>query len=141
METCHSILPEDVDALRAMIAAQADQLAEQARKRQSPDTLIDKLKAQLAVLKRARFGSSSEKMDRAIEQLELALEDIEAAKAEDSYNELADVSLASENVQTLSRVFADLTGFTFGRFSSRVVSAKRESGNIFEASGEGRVRH
>ena len=82
MEESHSNLPEDVDALRAIIAAQADQLAEQARKLQSRDTLIDKLKAQLAVLKRARFGSSSEKMDRAIEQLELALEDIEAAEAE-----------------------------------------------------------
>lgn len=68
--------------MRAIIATQADQLAEQARKLQSRDTLIDKLKAQLAVLKRARFGSSSEKMDRAIEQLELALEDIEAAEAE-----------------------------------------------------------
>lgn len=82
METSPSILPDDVDALRAIIAVQADQLAEQARKLQSRDTLIDKLKAQLAVLKRARFGSSSEKMDRAIEQLELALEDIEAAEAE-----------------------------------------------------------
>ncbi|MGR9272885.1 IS66 family transposase (plasmid) [Rhizobium leguminosarum] len=82
METSHSILPDDVDVLRAIIAAQADQLAEQARKLQSRDTLIDKLKAQLAVLKRAGFGSSSEKMDHAIEQLELALEDIEAAEAE-----------------------------------------------------------
>lgn len=82
MEESHSNLPDDVDALRAIIAAQADQLAEQARKLQSRDTLIDKLKAQLAVLKRARFGSSSEKMDRAIEQLELALEDMEAAEAE-----------------------------------------------------------
>ena len=82
METSPSILPDDVDALRAIISAQADQLAEQARKLQSRDTLIDKLKAQLAVLKRARFGSSSEKMDRTIEQLELALEDIEAAEAE-----------------------------------------------------------
>jgi transposase len=82
MEASHSDLPDDVDALRAIIAAQAAQLMEQARKLQSRDTLIDKLKAQLAVLKRARFGSSSEKMDRAIEQLELALEDIEAAEAE-----------------------------------------------------------
>ncbi|THK35658.1 IS66 family transposase [Ensifer sp. MPMI2T] len=82
MEASRSNLPDDVDALRAIIAAQADQLAEQARKLQSRDTLIDKLKAQLALLKRARFGSSSEKIDRAIEQLELALEDIEAAEAE-----------------------------------------------------------
>ncbi|MDC9837859.1 hypothetical protein [Rhizobium binxianense] len=46
MEESHSNLPDDVDALRAIIAAQADQLAEQARKLQSRDTLIDKLKAQ-----------------------------------------------------------------------------------------------
>jgi len=75
MEQSHSNLPDDVDALRAIIAAQALQLAKR-------DTLIDKLKAQLAVLKRARFGASSEKVERAIEQLELALEDIEATEAE-----------------------------------------------------------
>ena len=56
METSPSILPDDVDALRAIIAVQADQLAEQARKLQSRDTLINKLKPQLAVLKRARFS-------------------------------------------------------------------------------------
>ena len=40
---------------------------------------IEKLQAQLAALRRVRFGASSEKVERAIEQLELALEDIEAA--------------------------------------------------------------
>jgi transposase len=75
MEQSTIDLPDDVEALRAIIAAQALQLAKR-------DTLIDKLKVQLAVLKRARFGASSEKIDRAIEQLELALEDIETAEAE-----------------------------------------------------------
>jgi transposase len=75
MEQSPSSLPDDIDALRAIIATQALQLAKR-------DTLIDKLKAQLAVLKRARFGASSEKVERAIEQLELALEDIEVAEAE-----------------------------------------------------------
>lgn len=68
-------LPDDIEILRAIIAAQAEQLL-------SRDTLIEKLKAQLALLKRARFGASSEKIERAIAQLELALEDIEAAAAE-----------------------------------------------------------
>jgi transposase len=68
-------LPDDVESLRAIIA-------EQAAKLQVRDSLIEKLKAQLAVLKRARFGQSSEKIERSIEQLELALEDIEAAEAE-----------------------------------------------------------
>ena len=74
--------PDDVETLRAIIAAQARQLADQAERLQSRDTLIEKLKAQLAVLRRARFGASSEKIERTIAQLELALEDIEAAAAE-----------------------------------------------------------
>ncbi len=72
-------LPKDVDACHAIIAAQAAQL-------RSRDTLIDKLKAQLAVLKRARFGASSEKIEHAIAQLELSLEDIEAASAEAAFS-------------------------------------------------------
>lgn len=92
-------LPEDVESLRAIIAAQAIELADQARRLHTRDTLIEKLKAQLAALRRARFGASSEKVERAIEQLELALEDIEAtavetapalpAKAEDAKNKPA----------------------------------------------------
>jgi len=44
--------------LRAIIAAQGRQIADQAERLQSRDTLIEKLKAQLAVLRRARFGAS-----------------------------------------------------------------------------------
>ena len=75
-------LPENVESLRAIIAAQAIELADQARRLHTRDTLIEKLKAQLAALRRARFGASSEKVERTIEQLELALEDIEAAAVE-----------------------------------------------------------
>ena len=38
---------------------------------------IEKLKAQLATLKQASFGRSSEKLDRLIEQLELTITDLE----------------------------------------------------------------
>lgn len=68
-------LPSDPAALQAIVRAQAAALL-------SRDTLIDRLKAQLAALKRARFGASSEKLDRAIAQLELALEDGEATLTE-----------------------------------------------------------
>ena len=44
--------------------------------------MIEKLKAQLAKLRREKFCSSSERIERAIAQLELALEEAEAAKAE-----------------------------------------------------------
>jgi transposase len=43
---------------------------------------IEHLKAQLAVLRRARFGRSSEKLDREIEQLELLLGELEEGMAE-----------------------------------------------------------
>jgi len=60
MEESHLNLPDDVAALRAIIPTQADELAEQARKLQSRDILIDKLKAQLVVLIRARFVVSED---------------------------------------------------------------------------------
>jgi transposase len=41
---------------------------------------IEHLKAQLAVLRRARFGRSSEKLDREIEQLELILGELEGKR-------------------------------------------------------------
>ena len=43
---------------------------------------IEKLKAQLALLRRARFGRSSEKLDQDIEQLELLLGEIEEGQAQ-----------------------------------------------------------
>ncbi|TIS49155.1 hypothetical protein [Mesorhizobium sp.] len=50
-------LPSDPDALRAFAAAlQAELYAKTLH--------IEKLKAQLATLRRARFGQSSEKLDR-----------------------------------------------------------------------------
>jgi hypothetical protein len=45
---------------------------------------IEHLKAQLAVLRRARFGRSSEKLDRKIEQLELLLGELEEGVAENN---------------------------------------------------------
>lgn len=45
---------------------------------------IEKLKAQLALLRRARFGRSSEKLDQDIEQLELLIGNLEEGQAESS---------------------------------------------------------
>ena len=63
-------LPDDVDALKRIIGEMA-QDAVAAR------TEIEKLRFQLARLKRAQFGQSSEKIDRTVEQLELAIETLE----------------------------------------------------------------
>lgn len=67
-------LPSDPDMLRAFAAAlQAELYAKTLH--------IEKLKAQLATLRRARFGQSSEKLDRQIDLLELIIGDLEEAEA------------------------------------------------------------
>jgi len=68
-------LPENVDELRAFATFLQDELY-------AKTLHIEKLKAQLAVLRRARFGRSSEKLDREIEQMELMLGDLEEGQAQ-----------------------------------------------------------
>ena len=59
-------LPDDIDALKRIISELArDAVAARAE--------IEKLRFQLARFKRAQFGRSSEKIERTIEQLELAM--------------------------------------------------------------------
>ncbi|MEL7348445.1 MAG: IS66 family transposase [Pseudomonadota bacterium] len=74
MEIRLDALPSDPAALQEIVRALATEL-------HSRDTLIDRLEAQLAKLRRSQFGRSSEKLGRTIEQLELALEDAETARA------------------------------------------------------------
>jgi transposase len=64
-------LPDDVDALRAIVLAQAAALADQRE-------LIARLRLQLARLRRMQFGRSSERLAAEADQLELALEELEA---------------------------------------------------------------
>jgi transposase len=68
-------LPEDPAELRRFAAALAAEV-------HAKTLLIEKLKMQLAILRRARFGRSSEKLDRDIEQLELLIGDMEESDAE-----------------------------------------------------------
>lgn len=81
-------LPDDVDTLRRMVieerAARAVREAEleAAKAGLVSKTLeIEKLKVQIARLRRQQFGRSSEKIDRIIEQLELMLDELETEAA------------------------------------------------------------
>jgi transposase len=68
-------LPTDPAALRAFaLSLQAELYAKTLH--------IEKLKMQLALLRRARFGRSSEKLDHDIEQLELMIGNLEEGQAE-----------------------------------------------------------
>ena len=75
-------LPNDIDALRAMVLAQRAEL-ELARSGLIEQRYeIEALKARLARLLRATFGRSSEKLRSDIEQLELVLADLDEQLAE-----------------------------------------------------------
>ncbi|HEX5326644.1 MAG TPA: IS66 family transposase [Acetobacteraceae bacterium] len=68
-------LPDEPEALKRIIAAMAqDAITAQAE--------IAKLRFQLARYRRAEFGRSSEKLEREADQLELAIEALEADQAE-----------------------------------------------------------
>ena len=78
-----------MDALRAFAAGlQAElarkelEIAANAAEIHAKTLHIEKLKMQLAVLRRARFGRSSEKLEQDIDQLELLIGEFETDEAE-----------------------------------------------------------
>jgi len=89
MSLASAPLPADPDALRmfaadpqAELARKEIEIAANAAEIYAKTLHIEKLKMQLAVLRRARFGRSSEKLDRDIEQLELLIGELEEEQAE-----------------------------------------------------------
>jgi chromosome segregation ATPase len=82
-------LPDDPQALKALIGELAGQLArreaELDAKYQAIGALeqrIADLQLQIAVLRRARFGRRSEKLDQQLSQLELMLDELQSTHAE-----------------------------------------------------------
>ncbi|MGC8537115.1 MAG: IS66 family transposase [Rhizomicrobium sp.] len=97
MENPGTTLPNDVEALKALVLActeqtraaicRADeaeaQLADARARESATEALIAHLKLQIARLRREQFGASAERSRRLLDQLELQLEDIEADASED----------------------------------------------------------
>ena len=82
-------LPDDIAELKRLVTAKDAELVAKIGELEAAKNgllvtqlTIEKLKAQLAKLRRERFGASSERIERVIAQLELALEEAEAASAE-----------------------------------------------------------
>ena len=68
----HTDLPDDVETLKQLVVRMRQALAHR-------DLHIEHLKLLLAKLQRARYGRSSEQLDERINQLELSIEELEAA--------------------------------------------------------------
>jgi transposase len=75
------LLSSDKDAqiasLQALLGERDAALAEAKAELLHRDLLIETMRVQLARLRRMQFGASSEKLNAEIEQLELALEELE----------------------------------------------------------------
>ncbi|MFN3824693.1 MAG: IS66 family transposase [Pseudorhodobacter sp.] len=82
MQDAAIVLPEDPALLKAMVAALQAENARMSATIRAHDQLIQTLRLRIAKLKKQAFGKSSEKVEREIEQLELALEDLLIAAAE-----------------------------------------------------------
>jgi transposase len=65
----------------AIIVAQHQALTGMQASNRAYEALVQALKITIARLKKQRFGASSEKIEREIQQLELALESLETARA------------------------------------------------------------
>ncbi len=75
-------LPDDIAELKRLVLSKDAELAAAKNGLIITQLTIEKLKAQIAKLRRSKFGASSERIERTLAQLELALEEAEAAKAE-----------------------------------------------------------
>jgi len=83
MDQGEADLPDDVDALKALLLKERAEVAAAHAKLSDSDAIIAHLKLQIAKLKREQHGQSSERSSRLIDQLELQLEEVEATASED----------------------------------------------------------
>lgn len=75
--------PSELDCLRAELAATKAELVQVRAVVSSSEALISALKLEIAKLKRAQYGTRSERSARLIDQLELQREELEATATED----------------------------------------------------------
>jgi transposase len=85
-----SALPDDVESLKAALRASvahadiiAAELANEQAKRADDHALIAHMKLQIEKLKRDKFGPSSERASRLLDQMAFELEELESAATED----------------------------------------------------------
>lgn len=82
-------LPSDVEALRSLVMERAAALAASSAQLEAAQAVVisqklelEKLRFEIACLKRMKYGRSSEQLDAKLTQMQLTLEDLEASLAE-----------------------------------------------------------
>jgi transposase len=107
MDLTATALPDDINALKAIVLAHAlmvqerdARVADLQERLSSRETEIEHLKLMLAKLRRMQFGRKSEKLERQIEQLELRLEDLQA---DEGAADAAEPKKASQRRETTAR--------------------------------------
>ena len=108
MDAALAALPDDVETLKAALLAARAEVAVALAEQSSNRALIAHLKLQIEKLNRDRFGLRSERTARLLDQMELQLEELEAAATED---ELAAEAAAAKTTT--------VTGFTRARPARR----------------------
>lgn len=73
-------LPDDVESLKRLVREQQSALANARTELLEVQLIVEKLRFELARLKRQQYGRSSEQLEAKIAQLELTLEDLEASQ-------------------------------------------------------------
>jgi transposase len=76
-------LPNDIDTLKRLVLARDAELAQARAEASSAEALIAHLRLTIEKLKRDLFGPRNERKERLIDQMELQLEELEAAATED----------------------------------------------------------
>src|ERR1700674_82710 len=74
-------LPNDVEALKGIILERSSKLESAEALLISQKLELEKLRYEIACLKRMKYGRSSEQLDQQLRQMQLTLEDLEASLA------------------------------------------------------------
>lgn len=75
-------LPDDIDALKAALLAERSARLESEARAAGAEAMVAHLKLLIAKMKHDRFGASSERGRKLLDQLEMQLEDLETTAAE-----------------------------------------------------------
>ena len=75
-------LPNDVEALKSLVLERGTALEAAEARLLSQKLELEKLRFEIAYLKRMKYGRSSEQLDQQLTQIQLTLEDLESSLAQ-----------------------------------------------------------